>query len=611
MRFDRTLALLGPLLISACQSEPAWQRDLAALKQDAAEVAAPEAPTGPEPVDWASLGDCRARLRHLLRLDAEDARLDPEHLPFALVVGAPVDRVRSAPPAVPVDIDLPIEVNPPSAASRPCVIKVSRPAGVDAAQRIVGQEAVASEYQSGTRREDNPAYELAKLRARQAERAFKEAGGDGWSEVGDPMLDLVGLLVGSVIGGFREAGSEREMNDALMELAKTPRKVDRPVWTAYHFERLVIDGRKQAELPVELIDRTGGPDVRTTIRQTERRRFYLPKGLHKRDRDYLRHRSQSIAREDLDAWQRAAPEVRVSQLAAALLEGGPDPGRSRPRASSRATVVSAGRPAPDDDALIAAWVETPSAPAFSTPGGGSAGRRSGFGHAGDGAAAEVEPLDVPEQAEAGLASSAFARRSILSRGRQAADIQDDPRFQSVVEVRSPAGAGSGFYVDRRMVVSNHHVVGEAGMVDVTAVDGTSVPGMVVAADVGRDLVLIHVPRAGPPVRLYGGPMLRPGQEVEAIGSPHGLDFSLTRGIVSGVRDQSSILAPGLQTVRYIQTDVVMAPGQSGGPLFLGDQVIGVSNWGDGGGRSGLNFAIHVDELRAFLEQDGASRFARR
>jgi hypothetical protein len=315
----RVWTLGWTVLMAACAGEPAIDHEVAALKGVAPP---PEEAAGDRDfvaVAWPAVGDCRAQLRELLRIHDRGGLPDPATLPFAVVVGPAVDRVRFAPPSIPVADDLPIPINPSDALSAPCLIRVARPASVDARSEMLGEEAVASEFQSGTRREDNPEYELLKLRAKQAERNLDDADVDLWQGGVDPLADLVGLLVGSLASGFGEASSERELNEILMELAKTPRKINEPVYHSYHFERQVIDAVKSADIPVELVDRRRGEVAGTVLRQTERRRFYVPKGLHARDRHYLQHRALSITPDGLDAWKRSPPELRLSEIVAVLL----------------------------------------------------------------------------------------------------------------------------------------------------------------------------------------------------------------------------------------------------------------------------------------------------
>jgi S1-C subfamily serine protease len=672
-----TLSLIAPCF-SACgggaelAAVPARAAALASLAPGAgpgpaAPAAEPAPATNPAPVDWPSIGDCRDQLRYLQRLVARDQAPAPEALPFAVTVGDLLERARLVAPPVPIKKDLPIAVDSAGAATVPCLIQVSRAENLRARRRIVGQEDVESEYQTGTRRDDNPEYEVARVKVKQAERHLKEDG-VWWGEVGDPMMDLVGMLIGSIAAGFSGRNGERELNDAMMALATTPRKVDSPIYAPYHFERVLVDAAKRADIPVALIDRAHGRAFRTTIRRTEQRRFHIPQGLSQRDRNYTEHAHQSITRRELTNWQRTPPEVRLSELVAAVLDSAGAGRSTSPSDDAARSPWASGRGSieldePDDlDLLPAAGPST--AGQLEDPVSGSA---SGFEEERLGAVDDAPPwsgaqrappavagddgdgtLDLPPEVDAAFPSADFRgalrsrlgarsvqsptevangdpadadpedgleggndadwfdpyRRRTLTKDRQSADTSGDQRFASVVEIKSDDGLGSGFYIRPNLILTNYHVVTDSALVDLTTMDGATVAGIVVGTDAGRDLALVHSPRTGHPAPLYDGPPLRPGLEVEAIGSPHGFDFSLTRGIISAVRERPALLVPELQRVRYVQTDAAINQGNSGGPLFLGEHVVGVNNWARSAANGGLNFAIHAEEVRDFLREAG-------
>jgi serine protease Do len=184
--------------------------------------------------------------------------------------------------------------------------------------------------------------------------------------------------------------------------------------------------------------------------------------------------------------------------------------------------------------------------------------------------------------------------------------QQDPRFNSVVVVFHPNGAfASGFFITDDMVVTNYHVIKDTKFVEMKLRDGSETFGKVIGQDVRLDLALIKVQARGIPVKLYTDQNLNLGGSVEAIGHPKGLQFSITRGVVSGIRELPSEFAPGGRKVRFIQTDTALNPGNSGGPLFLEDKVIGVNTQKVAAvAIEGLNFAIHYGELVDFLEANG-------
>lgn len=190
--------------------------------------------------------------------------------------------------------------------------------------------------------------------------------------------------------------------------------------------------------------------------------------------------------------------------------------------------------------------------------------------------------------------SAFQKQTSLA----SPVIDEDPRSESVVVVMNPKGSlGSGFFVDTGLILTNYHVVEGASFAEIKLKDGKVTYGKVVKTDPGRDLALIRVSEGGLPAKL-SEERLSAGQQVEAIGHPKGLQFSLTRGVVSAVRKRP---IPEIGHILLIQTDTPISPGNSGGPLFFKDRVIGVNTWKlSSQGTEGLSFAIHVNEIRTFL-----------
>lgn len=176
----------------------------------------------------------------------------------------------------------------------------------------------------------------------------------------------------------------------------------------------------------------------------------------------------------------------------------------------------------------------------------------------------------------------------------------DPRSDSVVVIQTGNSLGSGFFVAPHLVVTNHHVVAGSRTVEIKLRDGTESVGRVVKSDEGLDLALIKVPEAGKPAQLMTRGFAI-GATVEAIGHPKGLAFSLTRGVVSAVRQQRSPVAGGKE-ILVVQTDAPISPGNSGGPLYLNDRVIGVNTSKlTAANVEGIGFALHASELQAFLE----------
>lgn len=174
------------------------------------------------------------------------------------------------------------------------------------------------------------------------------------------------------------------------------------------------------------------------------------------------------------------------------------------------------------------------------------------------------------------------------------------RFQPQPEAQPegtpvPQGVGSGFIISPDgYVLTNAHVVKGADEVTVRLTDRRDFPGKVIGVDSRTDVALLKIDATGlPTVRLGNPASVKVGNWVAAIGSPFGLENTVTAGIVSA----KSRSLPSDAYVPFIQTDVAVNPGNSGGPLFnLAGEVIGINSqiYSRTGGYMGLSFAIPID-----------------
>lgn len=157
------------------------------------------------------------------------------------------------------------------------------------------------------------------------------------------------------------------------------------------------------------------------------------------------------------------------------------------------------------------------------------------------------------------------------------------------------GNGSGFIVSPEgYILTNTHVVKDADEVTVTLTDRREFKAKVIGTDDRTDVALIKIEAAGLPAVRIGDPgKVKVGNWVAAIGSPFGLENTVTAGIVSA----KSRTLPSDAYVPFIQTDVAVNPGNSGGPLFnLSGEVVGINSqiYSRTGGYMGLSFAIPID-----------------
>jgi putative serine protease PepD len=178
----------------------------------------------------------------------------------------------------------------------------------------------------------------------------------------------------------------------------------------------------------------------------------------------------------------------------------------------------------------------------------------------------------------------------------------------VVSVRAGQATGSGFAIDQQgHVVTNAHVVEGASDVSLALSNGRTVAAEVIGIDENNDLAVLQTQASGlRPLTLGKSSQLRVGDPVLAIGSPLGLEGTVTAGIVSAVNRQAAFGDSGNRQTA-IQTDAAINPGNSGGPLVnAAGQVVGVNTAIATLGRSrtgniGIGFAIPVDRMTTIVE----------
>lgn len=164
-------------------------------------------------------------------------------------------------------------------------------------------------------------------------------------------------------------------------------------------------------------------------------------------------------------------------------------------------------------------------------------------------------------------------------------------------VRPSRTMGSGFVVSPDgYILTNHHVVDQAEEIQVQFADRSEYTATVVGSDRRSDLALLKIEADNlPSLEFADSDSIRVGAWVLAIGSPFGLDYSVTAGIISAI-GRSLPTEQGENYVPFIQTDVAINRGNSGGPLFnLDGQVVGINSqiYSPTGGSVGLSFSIPV------------------
>jgi serine protease Do len=172
--------------------------------------------------------------------------------------------------------------------------------------------------------------------------------------------------------------------------------------------------------------------------------------------------------------------------------------------------------------------------------------------------------------------------------------------------RNSRSMGSGFFISADgYVLTNNHVIDGATEITVRLIDRREYKAEVIGADPQSDLALLKIKEKGLPyLKLANSEKAKVGEWVLAIGSPFGLDYSVSAGIISAIG--RSIPSEGGQNyVPFIQTDVAINPGNSGGPLFnLSGDVVGINSqiYTRSGGSIGLSFAIPSNLAKDVVEQ---------
>jgi S1-C subfamily serine protease len=216
-------------------------------------------------------------------------------------------------------------------------------------------------------------------------------------------------------------------------------------------------------------------------------------------------------------------------------------------------------------------------------------------------------LPVKRISEA-LSAISSDKEAVTTRGATESGVYQKAA-PGVVLVVTEDGFGSGSYIGSNRIITNWHVVGESPKVTVVFFDSEQgFPATVRRIDRVRDLALLEIeftPENLSPLKLASNGATKVGDDVHAIGHPTGYTWTYTNGFVSQVRPDFEWKI-GDKTFRatVIQTQTPINPGNSGGPLLNDDaEILGTNTWIEEN-TEGLNFAVSVDDIRAFLDSPG-------
>lgn len=172
----------------------------------------------------------------------------------------------------------------------------------------------------------------------------------------------------------------------------------------------------------------------------------------------------------------------------------------------------------------------------------------------------------------------------------------DSAIMSTVSIRTDRSTGTGFFITSDgYLVTNLHVVNGAEFIRIETFDDTVFDAQLVGVNALTDIALLYVPGVFRSFELAYSSEVGVGSAVIAVGNPLGLSFTVTEGIISAKNRRGP---NGLEN--YLQTDVTLNPGNSGGPLVNKEgKVVGINNF-KVGGAEGLGFALESDTVREVI-----------
>ena len=217
------------------------------------------------------------------------------------------------------------------------------------------------------------------------------------------------------------------------------------------------------------------------------------------------------------------------------------------------------------------------------------------------------PVDRPGIAEVGGNADELNNIGVYEAvNRAVVNISTSATVRGLFQDTEVSGSGSGFVInDDGYILTNHHVVEGADVVQVGLFDGSVLDARVVGSDPSNDVAVIRVDAPAEklfPVVLGESSELRVGQKVLALGNPFGLERTLTTGIVSSL-DRSLEAQNGRMIRGVIQTDASINPGNSGGPLLNArGEVIGMTTaiYSKVGQSAGIGFAVPITMIKRVL-----------
>lgn len=171
---------------------------------------------------------------------------------------------------------------------------------------------------------------------------------------------------------------------------------------------------------------------------------------------------------------------------------------------------------------------------------------------------------------------------------------------SVVVIRTSDGLGAGVFIDSKHVLTANHVVDSDSKIMVKTISGNQYEGKIISSNQNVDLALLEVNTPGETITpIHFAQSYAVGETAIAIGHPDGLNYSVSKGIISFTNRQIDNNGANL-----IQVDTAISPGNSGGPLVdIDGNLIGIVNEKiSGKATEGIGFAVSLDEIKKFINK---------
>ena len=474
MRRDPIVLCALSLALGACTTEaPTTVADSPATLDPAAAASATPSAVADH---WPSAASCGDLVGRLAALDkAAAGRLEMDDAPLVLIAAD------AAAPAVQRPLPIP-EASPTTAMRPPCAIVLGGAVPSSATgDRLLERRTVHSAYPTGVKRRRNPEHvalekELAKARRRAGDEV-------GISSTGDPLMDLVGTIASSVIGGIGAVWQMGEVRAIEAELEATPAFIEDAIMTPYSFELADVEAERHVTVPVALHDEASGAMWATSVTLIEKRRFIVADERHPNDTAPQNTGGATmLTSAELARWQEGTPSIDADVLLTHLAAAS----RSQPErpVTLAATIAQLRQTGAASGTALALTTGGDRQRASRSPSQEPRSRQPG---------SLTDPTLLIEPAAGPPAASGTARAS-------QAIVAPHPTDTALLHVGD--GGLPGFYVTSEHILAPASALGRSSLVAVRHADGMRAHGLVELVDERLGLALVFLPRSGQAMPIH-------------------------------------------------------------------------------------------------------------